>query len=282
MTASEPAPLVSVLTPVYNAGAYLVEMLASLRRQTLIEFEVVLVDDGSTDASAEIMERAAQTDPRFHLLRLPSNQGIVAALNFGLEACRGEYVARMDADDIALPDRLKLQAAYMDMHPEVVVLSTGLAYIDAAGRSMARIRRPLPVGSLLRANPLLHPTVMLRRGALQAAGLSYRTEFVLAEDYYLWMELSAHGCLGRLDEVTVLYRVSTASLRARKLKGMLRATLRAKLAGVVRLGLRPRLSDVLVFAGEAGLLAVPTALIWRLYLRSMFGSQGSGSARHAV
>jgi glycosyltransferase involved in cell wall biosynthesis len=268
--------------PVHNAGAYLAEALASLHRQTFSSYEVILVDDGSTDVSAEILNRAAHVDVRLRILSLPENRGIVNALNLGLEACRGEYVARMDADDIALPDRLKLQAAYMDAHPEVVVLSTGLAYIDAAGRSMARVRRPLPVGSLLRANPLLHPTVMLRRGALQAAGLSYRTEFVLAEDYYLWMEASAHGCLGRLDEVTVLYRVSPASLRARKLKGMLRATLRAKLAGVVRLGLRPRLSDMLVFAGEVGLLAVPTALIWRLYLRSMFGSRGSGSAGPAV
>ena len=274
MTASESVPLVSVLTPVYNAEAYLDEMLASLRRQTLTDFEVVLVDDGSSDASGSMLERAAQVDPRFRLLSLPSNQGIVAALNHGLESCRGTYVARMAADDIAFPDRLERQVGYLEKHPEVVVLSTSLAYIDSDGRSMGKVRRTALSGSLLRANPLLHPTVMFRRAVLLAAGLRYRAEFAYAEDYYLWLEFSLHGRLGMLDEVTVLYRVSPSALRARRLKEMLRAMLKVQAAAVNRLGLRPRLTDLLAFSAEVGLLALPAGGVWQLYLRSMFGGQG--------
>jgi glycosyltransferase involved in cell wall biosynthesis len=272
MTDLETTPRISVLVPVYNAGPYLQEMLASLQRQTYTDYEVVLVDDGSTDGSAEILDEAARADQRLRILRLPKNQGIVGALNHGLQACRGEFVARMDADDIALPDRLMQQVAHLEAHPDVAALSTGLAYIDAAGRSLARVRRPLPVDHLLRANPLLHPTVMLRRQILDAGGLRYRPEFALAEDYYLWMELSRHGRLASLDEVMVLYRLSPTALRSSRLKGMLRATLRAKWCGVVRLGLRPRLPDVFAFATEAVLLALPSALVWRLYLRLTFGS----------
>ena len=274
MTASESVPLVSVLTPVYNAEAYLDEMLASLRRQTLTDFEVVLVDDGSSDASGSMLQRAVQVDPRFRLLSLPSNQGIVAALNHGLETCRGTYVARMDADDIAFPDRLERQVGYMEKHPEVVALSTSLAYIDSAGRSLGKVRRTAPTGSLLRANPLLHPSAMFRSEVLRNAGLLYRSEFALAEDYYLWLEFSRHGRLGTLDEVTVLYRVSPSTLRARRLKRMLRATLKVKWAAAQRLGFRWRLTDLLAFSAEVGLLALPTGVVWQLYLRTMFGAQG--------
>jgi len=278
MNTSDAPPLVSVLTPVYNAEAYLDEMLASLRRQTLTDFEVILVDDGSSDASAEIMERVGQVDARFRVLRLPTNQGIVPALNHGLEACRGAYIARLDADDIAFPDRLERQVGYLEKHPELVVLGTSLAYIDSAGRSLGKVRRTAVTGSLLRANPLLHPTVMFRRAVLLSAGLRYRAEFAYAEDYYLWLELSRHGRLATLDEVTVLYRVSSSALRARRLKAMLRATLRVQAAAICRLGIRLRLSDLPSFLAEAALLALPAAVVWRLYLRTLFGAQAQQAA----
>jgi glycosyltransferase involved in cell wall biosynthesis len=273
MNASSTRPLISVLTPVFNAEAYLDEMLASLQRQTLTDFEAVLVDDGSTDASAEILERATRDDSRFRLMRLPANQGIVAALNHGLEACRGTYIARLDADDVAYSTRLERQVRYLEKHPEIVALGTSLAYIDSAGRPLGRVRQSTLRGSLLRANPLMHPTVMFRHDVLRAAGLRYRSEFAYAEDFYLWLELSRQGRLGSLDEVTVLYRVSPSALRARRLRAMLRATLKVQWAAIARLGFRPRLSDLPAFLAEVGLLALPAGFVWRLYLRTMFGTE---------
>jgi glycosyltransferase involved in cell wall biosynthesis len=270
MNAAPDAPRVSILVPVYNAELYLPAMLESILRQTLGDFEAIMVDDGSTDGSAPILERAAARDPRFRLFRQEGNTGIVAALNRGLGECRAPYIARMDADDIALPDRLERQVAHMEANPDIVALGTSLAYIDERGKSLDRVRRCALRGSMLRGNPLLHPTVMLRRGVLEQHAIRYRAEYIYAEDYYLWLELSRFGRLAALDEVAYLYRVSGTTLRSRKLRNMIRATLRVKMAGWRRLGLQPTPADLLGLAFEVGLLLVPPRIVWRAYLWANF------------
>jgi glycosyltransferase involved in cell wall biosynthesis len=270
MTHPADLPRVSVLLPVYNAEGYLPAMLESLQRQTLGDYEVIMVDDGSTDRSGAILERAAAGDPRFRLIRQEANTGIVAALNRGIDECRAPYIARMDADDIALPDRFERQVAYMQANPDIVALGTSLAYIDARGRSLHRVRRCALGRSMLRGNPLLHPTVMLRRSVLAQHALRYRAEFIYAEDYHMWLELSRVGRLAALDEVAYLYRVSDTTLRSRKLRNMIRATLRVKLTGWLRLGLRPTPADLLALAVEAALLLVPPRIVWRAYLWATF------------
>jgi hypothetical protein len=176
----------------------------------------------------------------------------------------------MDADDVALPDRFERQVAHLEANPDIVALGTSLAYIDAHGRSLDRVRRCALGGSMLRGNPLLHPTVMLRRSVLVRHALRYRAEYIYAEDYYLWLELSRVGRLAALDEVTYLYRVSDTALRSRKLRNMIRATLRVKLTGWRRLGLRPTPADLLGLAVEAGLLLFPPRIVWRAYLWANF------------
>jgi hypothetical protein len=121
-----------------------------------------------------------------------------------------------------------------------VALGTALAYIDARGESLDRVRRCALGGSMLRGNPLLHPTVMLRRSVLEQHAIRYRAEYIYAEDYFLWLELSRLGRLAALDEVAYLYRVSDTTLRSRKLRNMLRATLPVKLTGWRRMGLGRR------------------------------------------
>jgi glycosyltransferase involved in cell wall biosynthesis len=266
MTLPPDLPRVSVLLPVYNAEEYVPAMLESLHRQTLSDFEVIMVDDGSTDRSGALLEQAAAADTRFRLIRQAANTGIVAALNRGLDECRAPYVARMDADDIALPDRFERQVAHLEANPDIVALGTSLAYIDARGKSLDRVRRCALGGSMLRGNPLLHPTVMLRRSVLEQHAIRYRAEYIYAEDYYLWLELSRLGRLAALDEVAYLYRVSDTTLRSRKLRNMIRATLRVKLTGWRRLGLRPTPADLFGMAVEAGLLFVPPRLVWQAYL----------------
>jgi glycosyltransferase involved in cell wall biosynthesis len=270
MTLPPALPRVSVLLPVYNAEEYVPAMLESLHRQTLNDFEVIMVDDGSTDRSGALLEQAAATDARFRLIRQAANTGIVAALNRGLDECRAPYVARMDADDIALPDRFARQVAHLEANPDIVALGTALAYIDSTGKSLDRVRRCALGGSMLRGNPLLHPTVMLRRGVLEQHAIRYRAEYIYAEDYFLWLELSRLGRLAALDEVAYLYRVSGTTLRSRKLRNMLRATLRVKLTGWRRLGLRPTPADLFGMAIEAGLLFVPPRWVWQAYLWANF------------
>ena len=165
-------PAVSVLMPCYNAAATLSEALDSLASQTLGDFEVVAVDDGSTDATGEILSAWAAQDSRVRVLS-QTHQGIITALNAGLRLCHAPYIARMDADDRAFPERLERQAAYLDAHPEIAVISSLVkAFPDKVVRQGYRIyiqwlnslvtdediRREMFVES-----PLANPSIMMRR-----------------------------------------------------------------------------------------------------------------------
>jgi len=268
--------------PAWNAGPFLRQAVESILSQTLGDWELIVVDDGSTDDTPAVLAELAARDARLRVLTNESNLGIVAALNRGLDACRGQYVARMDADDVALGERLARQVAELDSRGELVALGGAVAYIDADGRDLGVVRRCAVGGSPLRANPLLHPTVVIRREVLEAGHLRYRPELRHAEDYYLWLELSRHGRLGALDEVVVKYRITAAAARMRHARGMLWATLRVKARAVRRLRIVPTLGDVLRFAAECLLLAAPSGVIRWLYLRRMFaGRRPALEARRA-
>ena len=259
------------MLPAYNAARVLRPAVESILGQTFDDFEFVIVDDGSTDATGEILADCAARDERIRVITNERNLRIVASLNRGLDACRGTYVARMDADDVALGDRLAKQVAAMEADPDLAVLGGALTYIDADGKEL-NVTRYCTVGdSLLRQCPLLHPTVVLRREVFERHGLRYRTMFREAEDYYLWLETSRHGRLGAIDDVVLQYRVSGDAARMTRMKRILWHTLRAKVRGVFGLGIRPTVGDVLRFAAECSLMAVPAPLLRRIYLRRTFG-----------
>lgn len=260
-------PLVSVLTPVYNAEKFLDGMLESIRGQTLNEIEFILVDDGSEDSSRLIIDRHAREDQRIRIIQHTQNLGIVKALNHGLEACNGKYIARMDADDIALPNRLKTQVAYMEENPKIAVLGTAISYIDEEGEQLGWIRRCEVEGSLLNQNPLLHPTVIIRRDILETNQLRYKSQFQYAEDYYLWLEIAKISKIWALNEVLLYYRISKSALRVRKLKPMISATLKVKFVGWYVLGFTPTFSDVLRYGMELLLLMLPSRLVWWLSIK---------------
>ena len=120
--------------PVYDGMPYLPLALDSILRQTFRDFEFIVIDDGSTDATADILAVCAARDPRLRVLTLPQSRGIVAALNSGLGAARGEFIARMDADDIALPERLEQQVGFLDAHPDHVLVGSSSSFIDSVGK----------------------------------------------------------------------------------------------------------------------------------------------------
>jgi hypothetical protein len=197
-----------VLLPVRNGGRFLAQALDSLVAQQGIDFEIIAIDDGSSDATPSVLERFAA---RYNQVRLVVGDGggISRALNLGLALARGRYIARMDADDIALPDRFAAQCRYLDRHPEVGVLGTQALRIDADGVRRGRIR--VPTGrhrvraALAISSALVHPTVMMRREPLLTVG-GYRPLFDGAEDYDLWLRLSAVTELDNLAEPWLLCR----------------------------------------------------------------------------
>lgn len=186
-------PKVSITLAAYNAEKYLPDALRSVTDGTFEDFELIVVDDGSTDGTRRIL--SACRDPR--LIAVHREHDYIGSLNCALHMARGEYIARMDADDLMHPDRLSMQVALMDRHPEVDVCTTWMTGFDARGASYvassARGRIEHPLLHLLRRNDLYHPTAMVRRSFLQRHRLRYDADYMYAEDYKLWSECARRG-----------------------------------------------------------------------------------------
>lgn len=203
-------PLVSVLLPVHNGMPFLQESVESIRSQTLAQFELIVLDDGSTDDSPRYL--ASVADPRLRVERLEKG-GLVTALNHGLRTARASFVARIDADDVAYPDRLRLQYEYLERNPDCVALGTQCRRIDASSNPAFEgryARFPVSTSAIrweaLFRSPILHPSSMFRREAVLELG-GYRSEFDVSEDYDLWTRLTARGRLANLAETLLHYRM---------------------------------------------------------------------------
>jgi glycosyltransferase involved in cell wall biosynthesis len=201
------SPLVSVVMSVFNARDMVREAVLSVVAQDYPNWELIAVDDGSTDGTLE--ELMAFTDPRIRVVPLEENVGLSAALNVGIDIARGEFIARFDADDVCLPERLGYQVRYMREHPEVGISG---AAMTGFGDGLDDFPVTVPVGSnvgylLLRECVLKHPTVILRRSLLNQHGLRYDPTLRNAQDYDLWVRSSVHCQIGNLPDALVRYRV---------------------------------------------------------------------------
>lgn len=207
-------PIVSVLMPVYNAGRYLQQAIESILAQTLKEFELIIVDDGSVDDSGRILE--SFNDGRIRILTHTSNRGIVKSLNDGIEMCVGAFIARMDADDIALPDRLKKQVAVFDSDETIGVVDSVQLIIGFDNSSLQRYNSPIVTERAIRFtlpkwNCLGHPSVMIKADILR----SYKYRSTPYEDYDLWMRMMAAGVrIVKIAEPLLLFREHVSSITA--------------------------------------------------------------------
>ena len=186
-------PRVSVVMSVFNGEPYVGQAIGSILAQTFHDFEFIIVDDGSTDSSPMILETFAKKDVRIRLLRNYSNSGIIASLNKAFRAAKGEYIARQDADDISLPERLACQVKFLNEKQHIGVAGTWMVNIDQSGQRRIIWKTPLNhcliKWSLLFSTSIAHATVMMRRSLLEKED-PYRAEMTHAEDYDLWSRLS--------------------------------------------------------------------------------------------
>lgn len=204
-------PLVSVVIPVYNGERFIVAAVRSILAQTLRDLECIVVDDGSTDRTAELLAAEQAADPRLIVHRLPANAGFRAALNTGCALARGELVARMDADDVSLPQRLEQQVAFLQAHADVGAVGSAIQVIDEHG-TPGRIKSyPTPSGlvawSMIFFNSLAHPSVTMRRRVLEDAGFYPAGCAGGTEDYALFLDISRRSRLANLPGVLLQYRV---------------------------------------------------------------------------
>lgn len=194
------SPSVTVMMGAYNAAPYIGMAIESILNQSFTDFEFIIIDDGSTDGTGAIIDQYAARDPRIIALH-QDNQGNAHALNHALAMAKGTLIANMDADDIALPDRLAAQHAYLNAHPDVGVLGTSMRAIapdGTPGRDMANGSDAVRAG-------LAHPTMMVRQDAARAVS-GYRMLFTPAHDYDFWMRIADHHLAHNLTDIHVLYR----------------------------------------------------------------------------
>ena len=285
-------PKISVLLPVYNGLPFLREAVESILGQTFSDFELLVIDDGSTDGSTAYLEALA--DPRLRLFRR-AHTGLIPGLNFGLAEARTDLIARMDADDVARPERLQRQWEYMNHHPEVVLLGTRVQVIDGIGRLLGP-EADLPIGhpdivarftQPRKMNPLVHPSVMFRREAALRCG-GYRDDFPVAEDSDLWRRMARIGRLHILAEPLLLLRKHGGNVTRTKalqsLESMLRISVSHRIwdrTGVDILTSRPELWSAAKerIACLMAELRLAEALEGRRLLKGIRGADGRAGPR---
>ncbi|QOV87972.1 glycosyltransferase family 2 protein [Humisphaera borealis] len=211
------SPAISVLMPVYNAEEFVAETMDSILAQTFRDFEFICINDGSKDGSLAVMQKYADRDSRVKIISRP-NTGLVPALNEGLAASRGKYVARIDSDDLSAPERFDLQFTRMEAEPELVALGSNANAMDEYGNLLGSYDNPLTheaieKAHLLGMSSIHHPAVMFRPDAVRRVG-GYRKETWPCEDYDLWMRLGEVGRLANLPQRLLTKRLMSSSIVA--------------------------------------------------------------------
>lgn len=208
------APAVTALLPVYNGGSLLPASLESVLRQTFTDFELLIIDDASTDETADLLR--AVRDPRVRVLTNAENLGLTRSLNRGLSEARGEFIARQDADDLSAPDRFEKQLAFLRAHPEVQLLGTCAWRLNPLGRVTGANDLPTTHDAIrwvsVTDNPFLHTSVVFRTATILAEFGGYDESFAICQDYQLWTRVADTYRVANLRDRLVRMREHPASM----------------------------------------------------------------------
>lgn len=216
----ESKPRVSVVMPVYNEERYLALALDSILCQTFEDFELIVIDDASTDGTASILAEYQARDPRIRVLTNAENRGVAANLNVGLRLARGELIARMDGDDICLPERLRAQVEFLDAHPDHVLVGAACRTIDAEGRVRKTDIEATETWefswiSLFRP-PLVHASAMFRAWLVREKGLYYNEQYRAAEDFDFWIRMLDYGKAASVARPLIFHRKHSQNASVRR------------------------------------------------------------------
>jgi hypothetical protein len=244
---SSALPKVTVLMPVYNGAPYLSDAISSILGQTFTDFEFIIINDGSTDNSIDIIKTFA--DPRICLVQNNGNLGLVISLNKGLMLARGEYIARMDADDISRPERLACQVKFMDENPLVGVCGSWVKYFGKTDNS--NIWKLPETSDEIRCWQfytvgVAHPSVMMRRQLFSEHGLLYDPNYRHIEDYELWGRAIKQMNFANIQKVLLDYRISSGQICSRFGSEQLAAAAPLRYQRVRELGLEPTQEEQLL------------------------------------
>lgn len=234
-------PRVTVLMAVYNGEQYLREALDSILLQTFTDFELLLIDDGSYDGTADILEEYRTRDQRVRIERNESNIGLTRSLNKGIDLSRGEYIARMDCDDISIPQRLEKQVAFLDADRRIGVCGSWAVLAGEMDGIVLKFPTDPDVihSYLLFDNVIVHPSVMIRKQLLEVNGLKYNENYAQSQDYDLWVRCAERMFLANIPEVLLRLRKHTAQLSHTHAHGQNSTAWDVRKYQVERLGIVP-------------------------------------------
>ncbi len=210
-------PKVTILLPIFNAENYIDSCLSSLLDQTFDDFEIIAINDGSTDGTFEVLERVAEKDKRLRVIN-QNNQGLIRTLNKGLELAKGEYIARIDSDDIALSNRIKIQTNYLDENKKCLLCSSDyIVFNDKTAKSKrikTRQNSYFHKAEMIFGPSVAHPTVMFRSEEFSKLNLKYDPKYKDAEDYELWTRVNNYGDIRTIPEPLMKMRQHETSITA--------------------------------------------------------------------
>lgn len=229
----EQNPVVTVLMSVFNGETYLHDAILSILNQTFTNFEFIIIDDASTDNSFNII-RSFQ-DQRIRLVQNEKNSGLTKSLNKGLRLAKGKYVARMDADDVSLSDRLEKQVQFMERNPEVGICGTWFKVTAKDKIVQHPTTHQEILTALFKDNAIGHPTSMLRKEVITRYNLFYNENFLASQDFELWIRAASATKLANIPEVLVLYRLHDKQVSALKKKEQKQCAFEAKLPLIKKL-----------------------------------------------
>lgn len=240
--------LVSVVMPVFNGEKFLSQAIESILNQTLKKFEFIIVNDASKDKSLSIINHYLKIDKRIRLINNKHNKGMAQSLNLGVASAKSDLIARMDQDDVAHPQRLKLEYDYLTKNPHVVIVGTNIIIIDENGKIISKRDYPATSNKLkkimLRYSPFAHPTVMFRKKIFEELG-GYDTHWAPCEDIDFWFKIASKYNLGSLAKPLLRYRLSSKSASHYDVRNTELVGFKLKIHAIKKYNFKPGPYDIL-------------------------------------
>lgn len=265
-------PLVSVIMPVYNTAEFVTDAIESILSQTYRNFELIVIDDGSTDNTPEILRDYKSRYPKtICLITLKRNIGDSQTTNIGFRVAKGEFIARMDADDVSHPERIVKQVAYMLKHPKVIMLGTQAEIINENGEKIGEKIFPTKHTNIYKDyaiyHPMLHPSCLLRRALLPKKEFLYESGHRPNDDYYTFFKFLNYGEFANLPEKLLYYRIHSKNISLQNLKKRFYNTLKIRITAIAKLGYKPSVKGLLAMLVQLALVSfVPERALPVLYM----------------
>jgi glycosyltransferase involved in cell wall biosynthesis len=266
-------PLVSVIMPIYNGSKYMAEAIDSILNQTYKKFELIIVNDNSSDSTFEILKSYKKRFPKIKIINLTSKHGPYKAINLALKSAKGDFIAPMDCDDISHPQRLEKEVDFLLRNKNVIVVGTHARIINSQGNVVGKktfatedkkIRR-----QFFEWHPFVHPSTMIRRSLLPDRNNLYYPKFGINSDYYTFFKLFEYGKLANIGEFLFNYRIHFDNNSLKNPKEKFFNSVKIRLYAVAKLGYKPNLFSLIkLFAQLTAVTIIPEKKLVSIYLMS--------------